>query len=257
MNADDVLNVLVESQQLLNCLGNDGRLHIADARLSVFRSDEHFAVFTEFPHFSYGGAEFLNWLGYAGSSLSGQVDVAIHYERNLIEIPSTEKGEDDPIWKDCFVNRSSFSATVSGRQFDFHPSNEDYSRAGIVFDREEKNPPTISPGHLLRFVSVVLDHPFFYSEGELRKFIDSSVEAEMCLFLQTSQWQHPVYLVTDDDPLFESDWIENIPCWQILSRAIASGDLREWNAQDTSGFNTDWASLERIYQENNTGYGFE
>lgn len=49
MTAEEVLDILAQQQDLLNFLANDGRQRFADARLTVFCSDEHFAVFTEFP----------------------------------------------------------------------------------------------------------------------------------------------------------------------------------------------------------------
>ena len=259
MNAEEVLDVLAEYQESLNWLANDGRQHIADARLSVFRSDEHFAVVTEFPHFFYGGEDFTNWLGYAGNCLSPEVHKATFPNRRLIEEvpdPSAERDDCYPTWKGLFLDRNEFSVNVDGQHFDFRPSNEDYARVGISFDDKEKQSSIISPGQLLRFISVALNHPFFFSGSELRALIAPSVEPTMSLFVQTNWWQHPEFLVTGDGSGFESDWIENIPCWQILARAIASGDLSEWNSQDTSGFNTDWVSLERIYHQHNTGYGF-
>lgn len=254
MNADEVLDTLAQWQGALNFLANDGRQHFGDARLTVFRSDEHFAVFTEFPHFLYLADEFDNWLGYAGNCL----DFKSNHPDSINE-PLLEEVPDAPLWKeDEYIHwlgdRAGFSIFVKEQRFDFKPSPEDYERAGIQFENGRSGPNSINPGQFLRFVSVALDHPFFQSKEELKAFIQPEIASRMSLLLQTNHWQHPLWI---DRMGHEDDLIENIPCWQILARAIASGNLDEWNAQDTSGFNTDWASLERIYAENNDGYGLD
>ncbi|BCM91442.1 hypothetical protein IAD21_03315 [Abditibacteriota bacterium] len=269
MKADDVLDVLRRYQDSLNWLANDGRQHLAAARLSLLRSDEHFAVCTEFPHFFYGTNEFDNWLGCAGDCLIvGANDT--RYQPRRAAFLEVEQVPDAPLWADddCtqwIADRAAFSVLVEGQRHDFTPSAQDYECAGIVFEHkpgiifedERRGPNTINPGQFLRFVSFSLNHPFFLSEAELRGLTQPSVEPQMSLFLQTGWWQHPTYLIAGDDPIFRASFIENILCWQILARAIASGDLSEWNSQDTSGFNTDWASLERIYHQHNIGYSFD
>ncbi len=253
MIQDEVLELLAEQQDSLNFLANDGRQHFADARLSVFCSDDSFAVFTEFSHFFYGMDDFVNQLGWAGTCLNPSVHEAQFASQQLIGVvPDAHFWDaEEYVW---LADRTAFSVQVKGQRFDFKPSPEDYANAGIVFAEERSGPNSINPAQLMRFVSVALDHPFFLSEDELRALIQPQFAPQMSLFLQTRWWQHP-------EPIFDGaedkDLIENIPCWQILSRAIASSDLTEWKAQDTSGFNTDWASLERIYHENDTGYGFD
>ena len=253
MKAEEVLITLAEQQRSLSFLINDGRQHFADARLSVFRSDEQFAVLVEFVHFFYGLDDFVNQLCWAGNCLVEDISKAAFANQNLIqEVP------DAPLWKEdeylhWLANSAGFSIQVKGQRHDFAPSHEDYARAGIVFEEEQSGPNSIKPAELLRFVSVALNHPFFLSEEELRFLIQPEDEPQMLLLLQTDFWQHPEIIL---DFAEDKDLIHNIPCWQILSRAIVSSDLSEWNAQDTSKFNTDWTSLERIYRENNDGYGF-
>lgn len=256
MTPDEVLDVLAEQQDSLNWLANDGRQHFADARLSVFRSDEHFAVFTEFPHFLYNADEFTNWLGCAGDCLVGG---AYHSQYEPPNLPILEELPDAPLWREneytsWLGNRAAFSVLVQGKRTDFKPTPEDYAKAGIVFKDDKSGENSINPAQLMHFVAVALDHPFFLSEDELRALIQPQFEPEMSLLLQTGDWQHP-------EPIFEhaeeDDWVDNIPCWQILSRAIVSGDAREWNAQDKSAFNTSWQGLESIYHENNDGYRFD
>ena len=147
-----------------------------------------------------------------------------------------------------------FSVLVQGKRHDFQPTPKDYANAGIVFEDGRSGENSINPAQLMHFVAVALDHPFFLPEDQLRLRIKPRFAPEMSLFLQTGEWQHP-------EPIFqhaeEDDWVDNIPCWQILARAIISGDLSEWNAQDSSAFNTSWQGLERIYHENNQSYGFD
>ncbi len=256
MTPNEVLDVLAEQQDSLNWLANDGRQHFADARLSVFRSDEHFAVFTEFPHFLHGAFAFYNWVGCVGNCLTADAYNS-QFEPSLA--PVLEEVPDAPLWReDEYINwlgdRAAFSVRVQGKRYDFKPSAEDYVRAGIVFEDEASGENSIDPAQLMRFVAVALDHPFFLSEDQLRSLIQPRFAPEMSLLLQTDEWQQPLLIDRSGE---EDDLIENIPCWQILSRAIASGDLSEWRAQDTSGFNTDWTSLERIYTDNDSGYGFD
>lgn len=93
-----------------------------------------------------------------------------------------------------------------------------------------------------------LNHPFFASEAELRSLLHDS--SDLDVFLQTRYWHHPVYLVDGEDEFFKEHYISNIPCFQILSRAIASGDLTEWNSQDPATFSTHWENLEAIRNGN-------
>lgn len=205
-------------------------------------------MFVEFPHFLYHFDGFANWLGCAGSNLipgayqvGGQLTEKLLFEE-IPEAPLWEIGK----YKKWVADRDAFSVRVAGQRLDFRPSKGDYARAGIIFEDERSGPNTIDPGQLLRFVSVALGHPFFLSQRELLTLVQHQSAPQMSLFMQPDWWQHPRNVIMDEDPDFADDWIENIPCWQILARAIASGDLSEWNAQNTSGFNTDWANLERI-----------
>ena len=162
MTQDEVLDVLAEQQGSLGFLANDGRQHFADARLSVFRSDEHFAVFVEFAHFFYGLDDFVNQIGWAGSCLVADINKAAFANENLIqEVP------DAPLWKEdeylhWLAGRTSFSVQVKGERHGFRPSIEDYNRAGVEFEDKRSGPNSISPAQLMRFVSVALDHPFFF-----------------------------------------------------------------------------------------------
>ncbi len=38
--------------------------------------------------------------------------------------------------------------------------------------------------------------------------------------------------------------LSQVPGFQILARAIETGDLSEWRRQDPTAFNTDWAIYE-------------
>ncbi|HEX8549939.1 MAG TPA: hypothetical protein VF681_00150 [Abditibacteriaceae bacterium] len=147
-------------------------------------------------------------------------------------------------WKTWLGDRAGFSILFKGERFDFKPTDADYQAAGIVFKEKRTGPDSIDPGCLFRFLCHHLNHPFFAEEAQLRSFSDNSTELEV--FIQTRHWHHPVYMVDADDGTFEDDYICNIPCFQILARAIASGDLAEWSNQDSTTFNTHWESLEAI-----------
>ena len=69
MNAEEILEQMDSCQGVFPFLANDGRMHLADARLTVFRSPNNWAVFVEIPHYSDGEREFCNWIGGAGNCL--------------------------------------------------------------------------------------------------------------------------------------------------------------------------------------------
>ena len=70
MEAPEILEHIDACQGVLPFLANDGRMHLADTRLTVFRSSQDWAVFVEIPHYSDGTADFHNWVGGAGSCLT-------------------------------------------------------------------------------------------------------------------------------------------------------------------------------------------
>ncbi len=257
MEAQEILQHIDSCQGTLPFLANDGRAHLADTRLTVFRSSRDWAVFVEIPHYSDGTVDFHNWVGGAGSCLleggfswGGELGESSLFEE-VADAPLWKYGVGNEPWKTWLGDRASFSILFKGQRFDFTPTEADYRAAGIIFKEKRTGPDSIEPGCLLRFLCHHLDHPFFASETELRTLLHDTPDLEV--FIQTRHWHHPVYLVDgkdEEDGFFKEDYISNIRCFQILSRAIASGDLTEWNSQDTTTFNTHWEKLEAIRSQN-------
>ena len=273
-NADAILDFFDQNRGVLPFLSNDGRMHLTDGRLSVFRSDTDWAVFLEFIQYSEGIADFCNVVSVIGPTVEGGGQ---HYFlEGLVEQtpdrPLWREGvEDNDPWMTWLGDRAGFSAVVRGVRHDFQPSAADYAAAGIVFADSETGPGSIEPGFFLRFLCHHLDHTFFLSDADLLGIATHPKEwlgdgqwaggtaiashkpvtsgLEIPLLLRTRDWHNPVWIddLTDIFPDSTSrERVVEMPGFQILARAIASGDLSEWNAQDTATFNTHWESLEQI-----------
>jgi hypothetical protein len=248
LDPDEILAEMGDWQGYLLFLGNDGRQLFGDARLSVFRSSEDWAVFVELPHYMVPAIEFCNWIGFAGACREDFSDSTFRLLENSSGLDETDVPalHNDGRW---IGDRAAFSIVLRGVRHDFKPTDDDYAAAGITFSDDAMGAGSLEPSQLLRYVSHHLNHPFLASEASLRSFLLPEVREEMTPFLQTALWQHPLLIadfVEDDDP----DFIPNIPCWQILARAIASGDLSEWHAQDPATFNTSWPALDAINRQN-------
>lgn len=250
MSSDDILDFLDARQDGLLWLGNDGRQHLTDARLTVFRSDTDWAVFIELPDYEAQIGDSYNWVGGVGTCWE---DGYLRYSA-ANDRPLYEENPARPLWEQdggahetgrgaWLGDRAGFSLILDGEPLDFAPTVQDYADAGIFFPNEKSGPGSLPPGYLLRFLCCHLKHPFFAPEAALRQTMGHC--RHLPLFLQTG-WRHPVFLVVGDDDFFSGDYVCNIPCFQVLARAIASGDLTEWNKQDPATFNTDWQSLEII-----------
>lgn len=251
MNPDDILDFLDARQDGLLWLGNDGRQHLTDARLTVFRSDTAWAVFVELPDYQAQIGDSYNWGGGVGTCWeSGYLQYCAVNDRPLYEKnPARPLWEQDDgahtSWRGAWLgDRAGFSLILNGKALDFAPTVQDYADAGIFFPNDKSGPGSLPPGYLLRFLCHHLKHPFFAPEEVLRQMMDKC--RDLPLFLQTGGWHHPVFLVDGDNDFYSDDFVCNIPCFQVLARAIASGDLAEWHAQDPATFNTDWQSLEAI-----------
>ena len=256
---DELLAELGEWQSNLLFLGNDGRQLFGDARLSVFRAPDDWAVFVELPHYQDLGLYFSNWIGFAGAC---EGDIYNSPQVGALEMSNALKETaDSPLHEDCHWvgDRAAFSIVVRGARHDFRPSAADYNAAGITFSDDATGADSIKPSQLLRFVSHHLNHPLLARESELRTILLPEVREEMTLWLQTALWRHPYFMLDpgdEEDEMLAHDFIPNLACWQVLARAIACGELSEWHAQDAATFNTSWRALEAINRENSRLSGF-
>ena len=221
---------------------DNANLLLADARLSVFRSQRHWALFFEIVTCDRGSEMSLDFYAY-GNCLRGVNDFAEtgflgHDSRSLFAWPE-DRLPRSPDWEFA-LSRNGFSILLKGKRHDFSPTPQDYQRARIPFDGLRDRPDDLHPIELLRFLCCHLDHPFFAAEDHLRYLLDAyRPEPEegaqpfsshtLPLLLQTRQWQHP-----DGEPPSQ------VHGFQVLARAIETGDLSEWRRLDPATFNTDW-----------------
>ncbi len=223
---------------------------VADARMTVFRSERQWVILFERVDYHVGQNEYQVSLCAYGNCLQEGFEP---YFRHPFEFDE-EATQVNPETGSWILQRDRFCIWFNGRRLDFTPTPQDYAAAGIVFDEEPQRPDMIHPEQLLRFLCDHLGHPFFNSEDSLRSIIDTfqaqpsepvyhqiGLSHHLSLFLQTREWQH-----TDFGEDGEFQCPSDVPGFHILARAIASGDLTEWNSQNPTTFNTDWRPWEAI-----------
>jgi hypothetical protein len=233
----------------------DTYFRVADMRMTVFRSAQQWVIVFERLHYNVGTDAYeISLNAYSNclqETFEGGMDLNYHlypYYQHPFEfnVDATLVNPETDSW---ILDRNRFVICLNGERLEFMPTPEEYSAAGITFDGEIEGPDTIQPEHLLRFLCWRLNNSFFNSEDYLRSIIDTfavqpsepvfrqtGLSHHLSLFLQTCKWQH-----TD----FE-ECPSEVPGFRVLARAIASGDLTEWNAQDPATFNTDWRPWEDI-----------
>lgn len=219
--------------------------NIADARMSVFRSNSNWIIIFEFVFCEkITGEAHVLIFGY-GDAIREQGPL-FQFVRFPFDWPGDNSLENlmfpNGEWK---LDRAHFSILRDGQLIKFTPGIEDYALAGIQFDEWRTGPNTLTPIELLRYVCYELRHPFFSSEDHLRYVIDACrvendhpLSHQMILLLQTREWRHP----------YGAEKPSELECFQILARAIETGDLTEWSNQDRSAFNTHWSFWDEIIE---------
>lgn len=231
----------------------DSHFRVGDTRLSVFRSEQQWVILFERVDYHVGLDEYQVGLYAYGNCLQENFEDGVdlndslgRFYRHPFEFDS-EATSVNPETDSWILDRDHFVIWLHGKRLEFSPTPDDYAAAGIVFEQELEGPDTIEPEQLLRFLCHHLGHPFFNSEDYLRAAIDCfqarpeepvfhqiGLSHHLALFLQTREWQHTDFEECPSD----------VPGFQILARAIAGGDLTEWNQQDPATFNTDWRPWE-------------
>ncbi len=163
-----------------------------------------------------------------------------------------------------------------GKRFDFAPSLEELEAAGIELSRREIETGELTPPQMLRYVCEKLEHPFFLSEDALRDLLDQNAlnfkwkydketqrswyENELGEFeeppllgvylelpLQTRDWIHPKLGLADGEM---GEWeISPREAFETLAQTLSTRDLRVWNAQDQTKFNSHWRHWAQIEVE--------
>lgn len=204
MKADKILQYLDE-QFDMDRLGvnppvlDNTNFLLANARLNVFRSIQHWAILFETVttdrSSGVGGDMSLSFYAY-GNCLQ---DANAFSEAGLMEAESRALfawAEDDEV-----LSRCQFSILLNGKRHAFTPTLQDYESARITFDNLRQGPDDLDSKQLVRFLCHHLNHPFFASEDYLHSLLDKyRLEPEqgeklfsshtMTLFLQTRHWQH-------------------------------------------------------------------
>jgi hypothetical protein len=165
---------------------------------------------------------------------------------------------------EVLIPRHDFSILRNGRRERFTPSEVDYAAWGMTWSKRETELDAMPAADMLRFLCDEIGDSFFASEDALRDLIEKKradaeweensrewwhpLESELGLpyelshrldlFLQTRSWTHPRW---DWATWQDSETARaQLQVFDVLARAIASGDLTEWNQQDASVFNTHW-----------------
>lgn len=209
----------------------------ADTRLSVFRSEEHWAVFIEIICFRPGQNDSAVEIWGYGNCL---FDPALcWYDTPYTFCPAAGEDGGDSYPDTPFA----FCIVWNGETLTFTPSPQEYAALGIVIDPNPETNGNHVGGYILRFLCERLDHPFFTSEGELREMLQDSWRegetprvADMALLWQTSQWRHPAITGLEND----KEHPRHLPYFQALARAVETGDVSDLERQDPATFNTDW-----------------
>ncbi|MFA0761469.1 MAG: hypothetical protein HZLCBSQH_001577 [Candidatus Fervidibacterota bacterium] len=238
MKAEDILCLLDEHIEPGAEIDNFYQ-EIADTRLTVFRSEEYWAIFFEFVgnHITYVDA--ANYIYAYGNCLKNLGYLGPEASLALFATPEDKPltGE-DPYW---IADKANFSVIIKGYRYDFSPTEDDYRAAGLIL--EGSGPGSLPLSALLRFLCHHLNHPFFACEDYLRyllnnydarKKLDDFIGHKMQLFFQTRQWQH----------VSHGKKPSQLQYFQCLAKAIETGDLSLLNQIDPAIFNTDWRKIE-------------
>ena len=157
----------------------------AAARLTAFRSVEHWLIVFEVLGFSTREIGFVDDLYAFGSCIEREGFIGE-------EIPLTSSSElplFDAETNQCIADWSRWAIRVNNKEMSFSPTREEYAQAGIVIDREPGR-GSLSEIELLRFLvhrfGVV---PFLQTDQTLLSHFAKCKRVEK--FIQTTQWQHP------------------------------------------------------------------
>lgn len=237
MQAEEVLRNLDNYLNLdtLELMFDNANYSMADARMTVFRSEEAWSVLFEEVTCHCHGYHLETRL-YAYGNCLNQEGWLTNYDRFPLKWVNSKlapvKSESDFI-----LDSAHFSIELDGKLLELEPTQADYEAAGILINRGQtlRSSDAIP---LICFLCHYMHHPFFAAAEHLHSvlkdnwsFSDSSPQ-EMEVFLQTTDWQHP-HISEDERP-------SGTKGFQVLARAIETGDLTEWNQLDPSNFNTHW-----------------
>ncbi len=217
----------------------------AEMRMTVFRAPQLWAIILEDIGYWSNSQTFTRNVYIYGNCLSEEGWIhedAVRFGELDIAFPS-DKPPGEWRGKKYFrlLDRADFSVVINGQRHDFKPTAQQYEAASIRFVHQRTGEGSLSITQMLRFLCHELDHPFFMSREELNRVLDECAESQETplsqqveIFLQTRDWQHPDIAADEELP------IGRLEGWQVLARAVESGDLSEWNNLDPSLFNTHW-----------------
>jgi hypothetical protein len=157
----------------------------AAGRMSVFISEDHWAIVFEILGYSINQGEFTDDL-YAFGDFLPREGVLTSFSV-LTETPQAPLT--DPATEAWIADWSDWSISSSSGTFRFRPSRSEYSTAGIHLEGES-GPGSLAQKDVLRFfIAKQMSPSLFLSEDELIGELEGC--PPMKLLLQTESWQHP------------------------------------------------------------------
>lgn len=220
---------------------------LADARMSVFRSDRNWVIVFELIQFSY-----RLW------SPSERFHRSYYLYGNCLKKEGFFTSE--PLWqKDDHIPFDSTDTVWQARRSGFwyywkdtkqlcRPTPQEYQLAGIdpkLLDFSEyaeylEDKDYLAPIEWLRFLCHYLDHPFFVSESHLRQILRraltrADIEGTLKLVFQTRDWEHPA---PGELPSAKRDF-------RLIAQIICTGDSALWRQSHQQKYNSHWSYWER------------
>jgi hypothetical protein len=216
----------------------------ADARLTVFRSPQHWVVIIKkIDYFIrlHGSVDCFSrsYTLYGNCLGDGWLTKHDLLWDSLLELPF------DPETGTWLPTRQHFRYFWAGKWWEASPTPQELQQAGIdpelldEVDCEEwrENPNALLPVEWLRYLCHHLNHPFFASEARLREVVREAVsapqiESELQIVLQTRDWEHPDFV--------KGELPSDTESFRVIAEILATGDASLWARVDRSRFNSFW-----------------
>ena len=223
----DILKALDESAKKgkFPVLDNEN-VYLADARLSVFCSQEHWLFVFEIVGYSAPENEFVDHIYLIGN--------CVDQGAKIVERIFIEETDDDPVWDreegEWLADWRNWEIMVKGKIYKFRPSLDEYKEAGIEIEDPKRKIGSLRQDMLIRFLSFKLGDKLFCTEDELFDIIPKNDLKKVFYF---KEWQHPD-IKNNENP-------SEIPFFISLTSAIESGE-RSIPEEAIKNPNTHWSN---------------
>lgn len=223
----DILKVLDESARRgkFPVLDNEN-VYLADSRLSVFRSQEHWLFVFEVVGYSAPENEFVDHIYLIGN--------CIEKGAKIVERIFVEETEDNPVWDreegEWLADYRNWEIMVKGKVYKFRPNLDEYIEAGIEIENTKRKVGSLRQDMLIRFLSFKLGDELFCTEEDLLDIIPQNDLKKLFYF---REWRHPD-IKKGENPSEISFFIE-------LASAIESGN-QSISEEALKNPNTHWSN---------------